>query len=67
MAEESVARVIKRPSKNTMICSTIIVVSSPYIVTTDKMTNGSYCQTMNRMRLGNELSPLHGDVHVPAP
>jgi len=59
MAEESVARVIPRPSKNTIICRTIIFVSSPYIVTSEKMTNGSYCQTKYRMRLGNELSPFH--------
>jgi len=49
-----------------MTCSTIIFVSSPYIVNAEKMMDGSYCQTKNRMRLGNELSPLQRDVHIPA-
>ena len=66
IADESVARVSPRPTKNTMTCSTIIFVSSPYIVNAEKMTDGSYCQTKNRMRLGNELSPLQRDVHIPA-
>jgi hypothetical protein len=66
IAEESVVRVSPRPSKNTMICNTIMLVSSPYIVTTEKTANGSDSQMKNRARLGKELHPWQTNAHIPA-